>query len=579
MVEKIIVNPLNVRGHGNIVSSKTVEDFTTYNSSLSFEDSFYTMEFTESAITISLVVSSGTVSVGEAVTCTATVLDNGVAVPNVSVRFFDGNSVLGTVESDSNGEAVLSVSTLSAGSHSIVASYGGQSSSAVSVTVNKLTTSISLSSNKASCYIDETFTLSGTLSRGEGYNVYLYNGTVLVDTLTTGTDGAFSKVITPSGTGSFNYSVKYNGDSSYDEATSSVVAVSVVKRTPSISISKSGDVTVGTAFTISGTLSCTGSVKLYENGSLLDTLTVTGGAFSETLTKSVTGSYSYYVVFDGDSTYESVTSSTVTVTVSAIAPDYDDIVLTADDSILSYSDGDSITLRAQLMDGTSTASVSGVTVEFFNGSTSLGTAQTDSNGVATKTYTSTGAGDISLTASDGTLSSETCGLTDARYYNDGSRVTGMQGTSGASITTDGEYVSLTATNSGEKQIGYGITYTSSDNWEISCIIDYANSVGHAYSFVLSSSSSLGGSNNYLSLDILSSSFYVKLDGGSARTYQRTFATGDKITIRRLNGDWILLHNDDEVWKGSYSWSGNRMICHYVTSARTIKIKDIVIKPL
>ena len=414
MVEKIIVNPLSVRGHGNVVSSKTVEDFTVYNSSLSYEDSFYTMEFTESAITLSLTVSSGTVSVGDTVTCTATVLDDGVAVPNVSVRFYDGNSVLGTVESDSNGEAELTLSTLSAGSHSIVASYGGQSSSAVSVTVNKLSTTISLSSNKASCYVDETYVLSGALSRGEGYSVYLYNGNTLVDTLTTGANGEFTKTVTPSGTGSFSYTVRYNGDSTYAEATSSAVSVSVVKRTPTITISKSGDVTVGTSYTISGTLSCSGSVNLYEDGSLIDTLTVTGGAFTETLTKSVTGSYSYYVVFDGDSVYEAVTSSTVTVTVSAIAPSYDDIVLTADDSILSYYDGDSTTLRAQLMDGSSTASVSGVTVEFFNGSTSMGTSQTDSNGVATKTYTSTGAGDVTLSAEadNGTLVSETYSIED-----------------------------------------------------------------------------------------------------------------------------------------------------------------------
>ena len=578
MVEKIIVTPLNVRGHGNIVSSKTLEDFTTYNSSLSFEDSFYTMEFTESAITISLTVSSGTVSVGEAVTCTATVLDNEVAVPNVSVRFYDGNSVLGTVESDSNGEAVLSLSTLSAGSHSIVASYGGQSSSAVSVTVNKLTTSISLSSNKASCYIDETFTLSGTLSRGEGYSVYLYNGNTLVDTLTTGTDGAFTKTITPSATGTFNYSVKYNGDSSYDEATSSVVAVSVVKRTPTISISKSGDVTVGTAFTISGTLSCTGSVKLYENGSLLDTLTVTGGAFSKTLTKSVTGNYSYYVVFDGDSTYEAVTSSTVTVTVSSVTPTYDDIVLTADDSILSYYDGDSTTLRAQLMDGSSTASVSGVTVEFFNGSTSLGTAQTDSNGVATKTYTSTGAGDISLTASDGTLSSVTYGLIDATYYNDGSRTTGMQKTSSASISTNGEYVVLGSTGSSEQHIGYGLSYQSSDNFEISCVLDYTNAQSYAYSFILCASNSLGGSSCYMNINKSTGRLTDHL-GSSSKTYTPTISTGDKITIRRLNGNWIILHNDTVISTTAYTWTGERMIGHYTYRDYSIYMKDIIIKPL
>ena len=208
MVEKIIVNPLNVRGHGNVVSSKTVEDFTTYNSSLSYEDSFYTMEF-RSPITLSLVVSSGTVSVGEAVTCTATVLDDDTPVSGVSVSFYDGTTSLGTGTTNSSGVATYTTSSLSAGSHSLSAEY--------------------------------------------------------------------------------------------DDSTSNVVNVTVV------------------------------------------------------------------------------------------APSYDDIVLSADDSILSYYDGDSTTLRAQLMDGSSTASVSGVTVEFFNGSTSMGTSQTDSNGVAVKTYTSAGA--------------------------------------------------------------------------------------------------------------------------------------------------------------------------------------------
>ena len=571
MVEKIIVNPLNVRGHGNVVSSKTLEDFQMYNSSLSYEDSFYTMEFTESAITLSLVVSSGTVSVGEAVTCTATVLDNGVAVPNVSVRFFDGNAVLGTVESDSNGEAVLSLSTLSAGSHSIVASYGGQSSSAVSVTVNKLTTSISLSSNKASCYIDETFTLSGTLSRGEGYSVYLYNGTVLVDTLTTGTDGAFSKVITPSGTGSFNYSVKYNGDSSYDEATSSVVAVSVVKRTPSISISKSGDVTVGTAFTISGTLSCTGSVKLYENGSLLDTLTVTGGAFSKTITKSVTGDYSYYAVFDGDSVYEAVTSSTVTVTVSSVTPSYDDIVLTADDSILSYYDGDSTTLRAQLMDGSSTASVSGVTVEFFNGSTSMGTAQTDSNGVATKTYTSTGAGDVEFTAEadNGTLSSEIYAIEDCFFY--GINTDAFTIPSSTTFSSNGEYITATTSTSGEKLVYLNHQLSNSDNWVFEMEVAKVDSV-QTLALFWNDNSFWGGQtkNN-------TSQVYSNMNGES--TLNENVEIGKKFTITRQNGVTTVEFNNRTVQSKTVSHKSTFQVGFYCTNGRTQYYKNIKLKPL
>jgi len=93
------------------------------------------------------------------------------------------------------------------------------------------------------------------------------------------------------------------------------------------------------------------------------------------------------------------------------------LTLTADKSILSYYDGDEAILSATLLeDG---VAVSGATVEFFNGSTSMGTAQTDSNGVATKTYTSTGAGDVSLKAEadNGMLVSETYSIEDVPYYD------------------------------------------------------------------------------------------------------------------------------------------------------------------
>ena len=324
MVEKIIVNPLNVRGRGNILSPKSIEDFTVYNSSLSYVDELYTMEYVASTVTVSLTASASSLNVGESIVLTATVLDDGTAVDGVTVSFTSGNLAIGTAVTGSDGVATLTTSTLTAGSHSIIATYGNAISSPVSVTVNKLT--------------------------------------------------------------------------------------------PTISIAKSGDVTVGTAYVISGTLSCSGSVKLYEDGSLIDTLTVSSGAFSKSITKSVTGNFSYYALFDGDSNYNSVTSSSVTVVVSDVAPSYDGITLTSDKSVLSYQDSDSCTLSAQLKNGSSAASVSGVTVEFFNGSTSLGTAQTDSTGKATKSYSSQGIGDISITAKVGSLVSKTYSLEDCRDY-------------------------------------------------------------------------------------------------------------------------------------------------------------------
>ena len=69
------------------------------------------------------------------------------------------------------------------------------------------------------------------------------------------------------------------------------------------------------------------------------------------------------------------------------------ISLTADKSVLSYYDSESATLSATVTENGSAKE--GATVEFFKGGTSLGTASTNSSGVATKTYSSTGAGDLS----------------------------------------------------------------------------------------------------------------------------------------------------------------------------------------
>ena len=81
---------------------------------------------------------------------------------------------------------------------------------------------------------------------------------------------------------------------------------------------------------------------------------------------------------------------------------YDGIVLSTEYPILSYADSDVTDLYAQLMNGTCPASISGITITFKQGTTVLGTATTDSTGKATLTdgYTSTGAGDVSLTATD-----------------------------------------------------------------------------------------------------------------------------------------------------------------------------------
>jgi len=78
-----------------------------------------------------LVSSSANPSVsGQSVTFTATVTAKSPmgVTPSGTVTFEDGPSSLGTGTLDSSGQAMFTTSTLTVGSHSIAASYGGDKS-------------------------------------------------------------------------------------------------------------------------------------------------------------------------------------------------------------------------------------------------------------------------------------------------------------------------------------------------------------------------------------------------------------------------------------------------------------------
>ena len=332
-----------------VVESEGLEQLPEYSNVLFEEDvdlltgAVYDMSITEDyeivldclerddivpAVNVVLTASSTSVDIGDSVTFTATCTFGEEPITEETVSFYDGNTLLGSDETDSDGVATYTASSLSAGSHTVSAVCEDKNSNNVSVTVNKLT--------------------------------------------------------------------------------------------PSISLSVPATGTVGTAYTVSGTLlPSTGTVSLYENSWFIGTLTVSDGVFSKSFTKETSGTYKYIVRFTGNSDYEAISSNYATIVVSdePPVPSYDGVSLTSDKSILSYADSESATLSAQLTDNGSPVSIDGVTVEFFKGSTSLGTADTNSSGVATKTYASAGSGDISVSAEVDDITSNSVSIEDCIRYD------------------------------------------------------------------------------------------------------------------------------------------------------------------
>ena len=129
------------------------------------------------------------------------------------------------------------------------------------------------------------------------------------------------------------------------------------------------------------------------------------------------------------------------------------ISLTSDNDILSYTDGDSATLTATVLEGGS--GVSGETVNFYKyvdgtNDVLLGSDVTDANGEATYTYSSQGVGDIQVYAKVRTLVSKTYSLEDCIFYDslttDKSLFTLVQGGATLSYSSNGLKYTGTSTS-------------------------------------------------------------------------------------------------------------------------------------
>src|ERR1700677_3408722 len=128
----------------------------------------------------SLSASSAQVTLGQAVTFTATVAPlSGSGTPTGSVTFSDGATQIGTGALNSSGVATLSTSSLGVGSHSVTAVYSGDTnfsastSSAASVTVSALakvgtSTSLSASATQVTSGQNITFTAGVAPQSGSG---------------------------------------------------------------------------------------------------------------------------------------------------------------------------------------------------------------------------------------------------------------------------------------------------------------------------------------------------------------------------------------------------------------------------
>jgi hypothetical protein len=409
--------------------------------------------------TTTLSASPASSTYGTSVTFTATVgPTSGTGTPSGTVTFSDGGTNLGTGTLDTSGKATFATSTLSAGSRSLTATYGGNStfggsaSAPLAYAVTKANTSTSVSSNNSASAYGQSVTFTATVSPSAATGtVQFFDGGTSLGTATL--SGGRASVSTSSlAVGNHSITATYNGNSNYNTSASGTVSLTVSKATSTTSLASSvNPSTLGQSATFTAAVSpsaATGTVQFFDGGTSLGTATLSGGRASVSTSSLAVGNHSITATYSGDANNTGSSSSTLTQTVnSAPAGDFS---LSATPSSQTVVQGNGTTFTATVsavngFGGTVSFNASGLpagAAASFN-PTSRTSSGSSTMTVTTSTSTLAGTYRITITGTSGSLShSTTVSLTvnaagQANYSLSASpsSLTITQGNSGTSTIT------------------------------------------------------------------------------------------------------------------------------------------------
>ena len=333
--------------------------------------------------------------------------------PTGTVTLLDGTTVLATVALNS-GIANYSTSTLTAGSHSITATYAGDSSNGsgtsqalIQVVHDAVApTTISIASNpnpvvagavlKLTANIQPTVagsgsgTISGTVTFYDGANSL---GVAIV------TNGASTLSVTTLTPGTHSLTGVYSGSTNYGPSTSPALSQSVTLATTTTALASSANPSsAGGSLTLTATITsnggaATGPVTFFDGATKLGigqlnsfgvaTLTVSGTAWTA-------GTHVLTAGYAGDTADAASTSSALNQVVNLAST-----TTTLKSSASPVGQGGSVTFSVAI---TGSGGVPSGTVQFLDGATVIGTGTVSGTGAATFTTTTLALGNHTITA-------------------------------------------------------------------------------------------------------------------------------------------------------------------------------------
>jgi len=379
----------------------------------------------QAATTVALVSNANPSIYGQSVTYTATVgLSFNGSTPSGAITFYDGTTILWSGYL-SKGTAQFTVSSATAGSHSVTAQYGGtanftaSTSPVLTQTVNQAPTTLGVSSSANPSSYGQSVTLYATLQTT--YNLLSNGGTVTftdngtqLGTAPIQGSATVSITTTSLGVGARTITAKYSGDSNLLASTGTLAQTVNPAATATTISSSSYTPAFGQSITLTANVkptlgnTPTGTITFMDRTTTLGTAPLTNNTASFSISTLTAGTHYISAQYSGDADSAASTSAQTLVTVS---PPATTTVLTSSVNPSSYNQPVILTATLQL---TSSGTPTG-TVTFYDGSSQIGStavanasAQLTISGfqLGTHSITATYSGDANFAGSTSTAVSQ-----------------------------------------------------------------------------------------------------------------------------------------------------------------------------
>jgi hypothetical protein len=461
---------LDAQGRASIASAALTAGSHTVTAVYSGDANFVGLDTTAldqvvnpAGTSITLVSNQGAAVYGQAIlfTATASAVAPGTGLPTGTVIFFDGSTILGSVNLDSTGQATLSATTLGAGLHSVSAAYAGDNnflsstSTFVAESISQGSTTTAIVSANTSTVYGQVVTFTATVSPvgpaggvPTGTVTFLDGATVL-GTATLDASGNASFPTTALALGNHSVTAVYGADANFTGSTSAAVAQIVNPAATSTALAPSQNPSAPSQpLTLTATVTAvapgggvpTGTVTFQDGNTILGTAPVDAyGQAAFTTTGLGIGSHTITAAYAGDGNYIASVSDALALTVDA---GLTGSATTLDSSAAPSVYGQAVTFTATVSVPSGTATG---TVTFMDGATVLAAISVDASGhAAFTTTTALAVGSHRLTAiysGDATFAGSTSAILTQSVNTAATATTWI---SAAGSSAFGQAVALTA---------------------------------------------------------------------------------------------------------------------------------------